>query len=58
MQLLQKENILIIVALLCIILYFKGQQISDDKKVQEWLELLPTIGGIAYGFNTLFKLAQ
>ena len=58
MELLQKENILLIVILVCVLLYWKGKQISDDRKVQEWVKILPTVGGIAYGFNTLFQLTQ
>ncbi|KLL04814.1 MAG: hypothetical protein MRERV_4c093 [Mycoplasmataceae bacterium RV_VA103A] len=50
-----KRYLLIIVALTCLVLYFYGSQISKDNN---YLKLLPTIGGLAYGLNTLIQLVH
>lgn len=58
MELLKKENILIIVALFCLALYFYGKQINHSENAQEAVKFLPVLGGLAYGFNTLINLAK
>ena len=50
---LEKKYLLIIVALVCLALYFYGSQINKD-----YLKHLPTIGGLAFGLNTLIQLAH
>ncbi|KLL03859.1 MAG: hypothetical protein MRERV_32c032 [Mycoplasmataceae bacterium RV_VA103A] len=51
---MDKKVILLVVAALCIGLYFYGQQIKKDN---EYLKLLPVVGGLAFGLNTLVNLA-
>ena len=50
---MDKKYILLIVAALCIALYFYGSYI----KGHQYLTHLPTIGGLAFGLNTLVNLA-
>jgi hypothetical protein len=51
---MDKKNFLLIIALLCVSLYFYGQYLQKDSK---YLEYLPTIGGGAYALNFIVKLA-
>ena len=48
-----KKYLLIIVALVCVALYFYGSSVNKD-----YLTYLPVIGGLAFGLNTLFQLTQ
>ena len=50
----KKKYLLIIVAVLCIALYFYGQHTKDNS----YLKYLPTVGGLAFGLNTLIQLAH
>jgi len=49
---MQKKYLLLIVAAVCIGLYFYGQPTN------EYLKHLPVIGGLAFGLNTLIQLAH
>jgi len=49
-----KKHLLILVAVVCITLYFYGSYTKDSP----YLKSLPTIGGLAFGLNTLIQLAQ
>jgi len=49
-----KKYLLIIVALVCLILFFYGQQTKNN----DYLKHLPTIGGLAFGLNTLIQLTH
>jgi len=49
-----KKHLLILVALVCLALYFYGSYTKDNT----YLKSLPTIGGLAFGLNTLIQLAQ
>lgn len=50
-----KKYLLIIVALVCIVLYFYGSTLSQDSP---YLKSLPILGGLAFGLNTLIQLAH
>lgn len=50
-----KKYLLLIVAAVCIGLYFYGSQIKKDN---QYLQALPVLGGLAFGLNTLVQLAQ
>ena len=49
-----KRYLLLIVAALCIALYFYGHY----TKQSEYPQYLPVIGGLAFGLNTLIQLAH
>ena len=49
-----KKYLLILVAVACIALYFYGSYTKDNP----YLKSLPTLGGLAFGLNTLIQLAQ
>jgi len=50
-----KKYLLILVALTCIALFFYGSSLNKENS---YLKSLPTIGGLAFGLNTLIQLAQ
>ena len=50
----QKKYLLLIVAALCVALYFYGHYTKDS----EYLKHLPVLGGLAFGLNTLIQLAH
>ena len=50
----KKKYWLIIVAVLCLALYFYGSQVKDHN----YLKHLPVLGGLAFGLNTLLQLAH
>lgn len=50
----QKKYLLIIVAIVCLGLYFYGQQ----TKTSQYTQYLSVIGGLAFGLNTLIQLAH
>jgi len=50
-----KKYLLLIVAAVCIALYFYGSQLKKDN---QYLQALPVLGGLAFGLNTLIQLAQ
>lgn len=50
----EKKYLLLLVAAVCIGLYFYGQYTKDNS----YLKHLPTIGGLAFGLNTLVNLVQ
>ena len=50
----KKKYWLIIVAVICLALYFYGQ----STKEMEYLKHLPVLGGLAFGLNTLIQLAH
>ena len=52
---MDKKVLLLVVAAVCVGLYFYGQQIKKDN---EYLKYLPTLGGLAFGLNTLVNLAH
>jgi hypothetical protein len=52
---MDKKVILLIVAAVCIALYFYGSQIKKDNP---YLTYLPALGGLAFGLNTLIQLTQ
>ena len=52
---MDKKIILLIIAVICVGLYFYGSQIKKD---HEYLQHLPTLGGLAFGLNTLVNLAR
>ena len=49
-----KRYLLLLVAAVCIGLYFYGQHTKENS----YLKHLPTIGGLAFGLNTLIQLAH
>jgi hypothetical protein len=49
-----KKYLLLIVAALCIGLYFYGQHIKNS----EYPKYLPVIGGLAFGLSTLIQLTH
>ena len=51
---MDKRILLLVVAIVCVGLYFYGRQFKDN----DYFKHLPTIGGIAFGLNTLVNLAQ
>ena len=50
----EKKYLLLIVAAVCIGLYFYGQHTKNN----EYLKHLPVIGGLAFGLNTLIQLTH
>ena len=52
---MDKQVLLLVVAAVCVGLYFYGSQIKKDN---EYLKYLPTLGGLAFGLNTLVNLAH
>jgi hypothetical protein len=50
----KKKYLLLIVAVVCITLYFYGQSTKEN----EYLKHLPVLGGLAFGLNTLIQLAH
>jgi len=52
---MDKRYLLIIIALICIALYFYGSTLSQDSP---YLKSLPIIGGLAFGLNTLVQIAH
>jgi hypothetical protein len=51
---MDKRILLLIVAAVCVGLYFYGQHTKDN----EYLKHLPVVGGLAFGLNTLLQLAH
>ena len=51
---MNKKIILLIIAAICVGLYFYGAYTKNN----EYLKHLPTIGGLAFGLNTLINLAH
>ena len=51
---MDKKILLLIVAAICVGLYFYGSQIQKDNQL---LKLLPLVGSLAFGLNTLIQLA-
>ena len=52
---MQKKYLLLLVAVLCIGLYFYGSHLQKDN---QYVQYLPILGGLAFGLNTLVNLAQ
>jgi hypothetical protein len=52
---MEKKYLLLIVALICVALYFYGSQIQKEN---QYLQALPILGGLAFGLNTLISLAH
>ena len=52
---MDKKIILLAIAAICVVLYFYGSQVKKDN---EYLKHLPTIGGLAFGLNTLVQIAN
>jgi len=52
---MDKKIILLVVAAVCVGLYFYGQQLKKDN---QYLKYLPILGGLAFGLNTLINLAH
>lgn len=57
MELFKKENILILVALACLAIWYYGKQLNNEQS-QNIVNSLPIIGGLAFGLNTLIQLAK
>jgi hypothetical protein len=51
---MQKKYLLLIVAAVCVGLYFYGSHTKNS----EYPQYLPIIGGLAFGLNTLIQLAH
>jgi hypothetical protein len=51
---MNKKYLLLIVAAICLALYFYGSYTKDS----EYPKYLPVLGGLAFGLNTLIQLAQ
>ena len=51
---MDKKVLLLVVAAVCVDLYFYGQQTKDN----QYFKYLPVVGGLAFGLNTLVQLAQ
>jgi len=51
---MSKKYLLLIIAAICIALYFYGQHTKNS----EYLKHLPVLGGLAFGLNTLIQLAH
>ena len=51
---MDKKVLLLVVATICVGLYFYGKQTQDN----QYFKYLPVIGGLAFGLNTLVQLAQ
>lgn len=49
----KKKYLLIMVALVCLVLYFYGSHLNQD-----YTSGLPVLGGLAFGLNTLIQLAH
>lgn len=49
-----KKYLLLIVAAVCVGLYFYGHYTKDS----EYPQYLPVIGGLAFGLNTLIQLTH
>lgn len=52
---LTKKEILLLVAVVCVALYFYGKHLNKNS---DYLKFLPTVGGLAFGLNTLIQIAQ
>ena len=52
---MDKKILLLVVAAVCIALYFYGSTLSSDSP---YLKSLPVLGGLAFGLNTLIQIAQ
>ena len=50
----KKEYILLLVAVLCLVVYYYRQELNAGK----FTEYLPIFGGLAFGLNTLVQIAQ
>lgn len=53
---LNKEHILLVVALVCVIIYFNRKKFKSNSPVKEIVSYLPVIGGLSFGLNTLVNL--
>jgi hypothetical protein len=51
---MNKKVLLLVVAAVCIGLYFYGHYAKDS----EYPKYLPVLGGLAFGLNTLIQLAH
>jgi hypothetical protein len=51
---MEKKIFLLVIATFCVGLYFYGQYVKDN----DYFKYLPTIGGLAFGLNTLVGLAN
>ena len=54
LQYLKKEHLLIVVAVLCLLIYYYRDKLNAKKTT----EYLPLIGGLAFGLNTLITIAK
>ena len=50
-----KRYLLIVIALICVALYFYGSTLNKDNP---YLKSLPILGGLSFGLNTLVQIAQ
>ena len=53
----KKEYWLIVVILVCLVLYYYRDKLSEEK-YKRHLTLIPTIGGALFGLNTLIGLVK
>jgi hypothetical protein len=58
MVILKKENILLAVAVVCVVIYFNPQIVKENKLAQGLVSVLPIAGGLAYGLNTLIQVIK
>ena len=57
-EILKKENVLLAVAAICIVIYFNQKLVKENKLVQEIVSILPIAGGLAFGLNTLAQVIK
>jgi hypothetical protein len=53
----KKEYWLVVVIIICLALLAYRQHLNN-KEVTEWISLLPTLGGVFFGLNTLIQIAK
>jgi len=56
--LLKKENLLIVAAIVCVVIYFNQKTVKENQFLQENLKWLPIAGGLAFGLNTLVQVIK
>jgi len=53
----KKEYWLIVVIIICLVLYYYRSKLGEEK-VQQYLSLVPALGGALFGLNTLVNLVK
>jgi flagellar biogenesis protein FliO len=57
-NLLKKENLLILAAVVCVAIYFNQKTVKESQSAQNLVNALPIIGGLAFGLNTLVQVIK